>query len=381
MSKIKQITGFTVLSLLFSISPVSQANASESKEIIAKKLFIKTEIVSRLENEEQKKHIKNLYQNIFPELQTLKIFGIFPGPFITKKELKLSPEKLADFIADNKFGGWPWLIQFSINNCLDIFKTNQEYLIPFVKADINSEITANKKRALYVIQNLNLTNFFESIVYVLETDSSLFGIASITLRDIDNPKAIAPIVRTCPDLKRNMVFGYLRRLQRGRPADSSLITLLESKNPEVRWRAGYALAESNDPKLIPYVFRLSKDKNAMVRKQASNIGLCIKGKNFEKVRPALITLLHDPSTKVKLFTAICLAQRKDTACASTLLELLKDDSLDHPNHSNVVHAMQDLTGTYFGYHFGSDAWKPTTENNRRAIKQFAKWIKNNVDTD
>ncbi len=370
-----------LLTIFFSILTVGEINADNTKDIVAKKLFIKTEIVSRLENEEQKKHIKNLYQNIFPELQTLKIFGIFPGPFITKKELKLSPEKLADFIADNKFGGWPWLIQFSINNCLDIFKTNQEYLIPFVKADINSEITANKKRALYVIRELKLTNFFESIVYVLETDSSLFGIASITLRDIDNPKAIAPIVRTCPDLKRNMVFGYLRLLQRGRSADSSLITLLESKDPEVRWRAGYALAESNDPKLIPYVFRLSKDKNAMVRKQASNIGLCIKGKNFEKVRPALITLLHDSSTKVKLFTAICLAQRKDTVCASTLLDLLKDDSLIYANNSNVVDAMYDITGSRFGYDSSPGAWKPTTENNQRAIKQFAKWIKNNVDTD
>ena len=304
MFKTKQITTIVFMISLFSILLALQANAIETKEIIAKKIFIKTETVSRLDNKEQKQHIKNLYQDIYPTLQTLKVFGIFPGPFISKEELKLSPKKLADVIAVDKHGGWPWLIQFSINNCLDIFKTNQEHLIPFVKKDIESQITANKKRALYVIRDLNLTNFFKSIVYVLETDSSLFGIATITLRDIDNPKAIAPIVRTCPNLQRNMVFGYLRLLQRGRSADPSLITLLESKDPEVRWRAGYALAESNDPKLIPYVFRLSKDKNAMVRKQASNIGLCIKGKNFEKVRPALITLLHDSSTKVKLFTAI-----------------------------------------------------------------------------
>ena len=378
-----QIAKVAAFSLLFSVVSFSPIKAEENKIAEAKRLFIFVETVSRLEEKEQIQHIQKMYQEVFPSLNLVLMhnrLALLPlqAQLIYREDSTLSPEELADSIIAKNTVGWLLLYHLSEKRCLNVLKKNHEHLIPFLKEDIVSKKKLKRERALLVIGSLRLRKFFDSVLHVFETDVELSSRASYTLRDIGDPRAIAPMVKKYPDLATNMVFEILRRLQTKSAADPSLIRLLKSNDPEVRWRASYALTESGDPNLIPYVFLLAKDKDARVRKQASEIGFSMKGKYFKKVRHILVTLLSDSNKKVRSFTAICFAQRKDNICAQTLLELLKDTSMNEWEHSNIVQSIHSLTGSYFGYYLGSDAWKPTTKNNKQAIKNFTNWVNENV---
>ena len=372
-------SGVAALTFLLPLTLVPWTNADDDRAAEARKLFLAVETVSRLEKEEQERHIQKLYEEILPRLRSLDVVGLpeRTGPLIPQQRSWYSPEELAERIMAHGDGGWPWLIVEGTSLCLDILKKNHASLVPCVKADMESKKEANMKRALLVIGDLGLVGFFEPVLHVFETDAVLSERASYALRDIDDPRAIAPMVKKCPDLRGHYtVLAFLRRLQAGKKADPSLLGLLDSKDPEVRCRAAYALAESGDPRLIPHIERLANDKDAEVREYASNMGFCMEGGEFEKVRPVLVSMLADSSMRVRSITARCFAQRKDMVCARTLFELLKDTSMDKLKQHDIVQGIHSLTGSYFGYY--SDACEPTTTNKKKAIRRFADWVEKNA---
>lgn len=113
----------------------------------------------------------------------------------------------------------------------------------------------------------------------------------------------------------------------------------------------------------------------MVRRQALNIGFLLEGDFSNKIYSDLVRTLKDPDRSVRRDAVCSFAWRKDPVCARALLKLLKDGTMEETWHSNIWQAMQNLTGSYFGYYHGFDAWKPDTENNKKAIKRFEEWIK------
>lgn len=341
----------------------------------AKRLFVFLETISRLEKEEQKQHIPIIYQNIYLPLWYFSMGSATPWQPLDSEEQRLSPEELADSIQAHKNGAWWRLIWLSQKASLDILRKNQESLVPLVKADITSKKKSNRKRALKVISDLKLIDQFDSVLHIFETDADLSDRAMHTLRDLRDPRAIAPIVKKNPGLR---AFECLRNLQAGNAANPSIIAILQSKDPEARWRAAYILTESADPKLIPHFIRLAKDKEGRVRWTAALMGHFLAKKYPQAVRPTLVKLLSDPDSRVRSQTAMYFAERKDPVCAQTLLEMLKNTSIKALGRSHIVKAIHTLTGSNFGYHIGSDAWKPTTENNKRAIKRFEEWINKNA---
>jgi len=102
-----RVTGIISLALLFSILPISQLNAVEDEAINSKKLFVIVETVRRLGIEEQKQHIPQIYQEVFPSLRSLKIIYClsFAIPSIPQKLSELPPEELANNILAWKNNG------------------------------------------------------------------------------------------------------------------------------------------------------------------------------------------------------------------------------------------------------------------------------------
>ena len=127
--------------------------------------------------------------------------------------------------------------------------------------------------------------------------------------------------------------------------------------------------------MAPSAIKLLHDEDPKVRHEALYLAFFLLSPDRPDLDTQLKTLLADSDPDVRRTCVILLASRKDVACAPALLELLKDEGADELAHNQLVQAMRDLTGEYFGYHMGSDAWQPTTENNKSALSKFADSIR------
>ena len=192
------------------------------------------------------------------------------------------------------------------------------------------------------------------------------------LRDLGDPRAIPLLLGK--DGRNIQYFELLLHLQHHRKADPGLVKLLSDPDAEVRWRVVYALRECADPEMASKAMQLLRDESPKVRRQALYLAYFLLSPRRPELDAQFKTLLEDPDLEVRLECVILLARRKDVACAPALLELLKNEKLDELSHNRLVQAMQDMTGEYFGYHVGSDAWQPTTANNKAALDKFSKWI-------
>jgi hypothetical protein len=346
-----------------------------SSPMSIREAFVFVETAARLPAPGQRPHVRRIYQEVYPHLESLpSSSAAFAGLIPHDTWSSLNPEQLAVHILGPQGYGWGLLHAESKRVCVKVLENNRDELKRLVTQDLEQNDKTTKARALHAIGKFRFAEFFGPVLAIFETDADLWERAAYTLSDIGNPQAIRPMMQKYPTLRGNPTFGLLRSLQRRHGAEPLLIERLHSVDPEERWRATYSLAESGDPSLIPYVERLIHDEDERVREAAANIGFCIDTGDSHLVRPILVEALHDPSPTVRRFAACCFAQRKDAVCAPVLLELLKDGSMESWAHSNIVQAVQSLAGTYFGYHVGSDAWQPTTENNQAAIERFAEWI-------
>jgi hypothetical protein len=193
------------------------------------------------------------------------------------------------------------------------------------------------------------------------------------LRDLGDPRAIPILLGK--DGRNVNYYEQLSNLQAKNKADPALVKLLSDPNSGIRGKAAFALAWSGDPTLAPHAMRLLGDESPEVRHEAMEIActLLASGQRPD-LQLRVRSLLHDPDAKVRRACVVHLARLKDVHCATVLLEMLRDESINEWEHSNLVSAMWNLTGSYFGYHQGSDGWWPTTPNNRAAIEKFTAWI-------
>jgi len=356
--------------------PSAPANG-ENEEAGIKAVFIDLERIARLPDEELKKEVLRVYNNIYG---TTQAHLLLPGTHLpVEKPEALTPEQLADEL--QRALGNPWLYAAADARCKEILQKHQDILRPTVENALKGEDRKTILKALSFICDFRPDGLFDAVVRLFNESDDLANEAASTLSCIDDPRAIPIIVnrdRNRPTFTLTY-FESLRRLQRNRIPDKNLLELLSSDNETVRWHAAYALAESRDVTLITHVKRLVGDPSPEVRRAAANMGFLLNEPGYSEVRPHLVKLLRDSNKTVRLFVAVVFAQRKDKVCASILLELIKDDSIEESYHSNVYQAINNLTGSYFGYYHGSDGWKPSTPANRAAIDRFEKWVRDNAE--
>jgi HEAT repeat protein len=335
--------------------------------------FVSVVTISRLPKAEQPRRIPEVYQRLRPALVNAKV-TVIPNTQASRiwgERNKYTADELADKLVEAQaFGNF---YCFGEQTCDTLLKDNLAALSDLVLADLKSSDTTRQQRGLNTIRDLGVPRCNQEVRQILVSKPDLQTEAAYALRGLNDYQAISLLVAR--DGKDPMkFFEVLRLLSRDRPADAAIIKQLSAIDPQIRWRAAYALAESGNSNLMPQVRRLVKDKDARVRKWAGSIPYFFKDKEYVAAREVILPLLQDEDREVRAYVAGLLACKKDAACAACLLTLVKDESLDESAHSNIVHAIENLTGSSFGFYTGSDAWKPTTANNRAAIEAYEAWI-------
>jgi hypothetical protein len=287
--------------------------------------------------------------------------------------------------------------------CLDFFTKHPEPVITAIAADFQGDLNTRRRISLLLCEwqrYLFREGKFDSAGnYIIKTSSQqiwdqivreLYPVAAkrfqelkepdpyaneplaYILRDLNDPRAISLLLGK--DGRNIQYFELLLHLQHHRKADPGLVKLTSDPDAEVRWRAVYALRECADPEMAPQAMQLLHDESPKVRHEALYLAYFLLSPQLPELDVHFKKLLDDPDLEVRLECIVLLAYRKDIACAPAMLELLRNENFGEIPHNRLVQAMRDLTGEYFGYQIGSDAWQPTTPNNRAALDKFAEWI-------
>ncbi len=341
------------------------------KETI-KNAFIYLEEVKLLKNESPNEKIEKIYAVYYPGIRLIPYSFVFPT---TKKQISApehqSLQELADWRLKND--GLPNFHAMTKNNYAVFIKSNLPLFNQYLDSDFNSTDIEKLRRALNFVGDFKIVKYAQKVGQIFLKVDKLTTEAAYVLRDLESYESIPDLIKKSNNPME--YFEILRNLQKGRKAHKDIVNLLEVKNPDLRWKAAYSLAESVDPALLPYCKKLLKDRDPRVREQALNIGFLLEKDFYSEVYPELVNILKDSDVGVRRSAACSFAWRKDSVCARTLLDLLKDGTMEELWHSNIYQAINNLTGSYLGYYHGSDAWKPDTDNNKKAIERFEQWIK------
>ena len=355
--------------LLFTNGFVAAQPDSEKETLVAvRKIFLEIEHVARMAARDQVDRLPRLYRDVCPQLtgRFLSAAAIlfYPSP---PKENPTPEERAAEL---EKMGGWAVLVQHARTRCGEIFGRHPDEVQPLVEEDLRSESKETVRRGLSMAGGIRLTALFDQVVDAFHGSEE--SAAAYALRGVGDTRAIPILIAKHPE-DPTRYFEVLRTLQRRHTAHPMLLALLDSEQPKVRWQAAYALAESGDAELIPWVKKLADDESPQVREKAVGVGFSLTGEALEAVRPALVSLLSDPEVAVRLRAAVYFAQRQDPVCARALLELMKRaEDLKSWQHSNVVQAIHSLSGgSYFGFTPGTVS---APEVRKEALERFARWI-------
>ncbi len=364
----KIISLVSIASIFFLSSTVWPSSSELEKKV--KESFILIEEIWKLPDTEKQKRIIIIYKEAVPSIY----FVPFADPYIPSQVMNPPPNleqnELAEWYSNNL--RLSQFMRYTRSRGLALLKENLLTTKLLIDKDLESEEIRDKERALTYISEFKLNEYVKKVIHIFLNVSELETKAAYTIRDLDYYYGIAHLIEKPPNPTK--YFEILRNLQKGKRPYKGLIALLDSPNYEIRWRAAYSLAESGDSSLVPYVKRLVKDNHPEVRRQVASMGFLLQGDDYEKVYNDLVGLLDDSDRSVRRDVVCSFAWRKDSICARELLNLLRDSTMEETWHSNIWQAMHNLTGTYWGYYHGSDAWKPDTENNKKAIEKFEKWI-------
>jgi len=255
------------------------------------------------------------------------------------------------------------------SRCRALLESHHDQLVALVREDLRS---GDVIRGLRAAGEFRLASLYDDVSAHLQGRAEVY--AAYALAEINDPRAIALLTGKGV----LMHFEPLRRLQRNRPAVPSLAELLDSPDSGIRWRTAYALAESADPKLIPSIRKLARDPSPQVRAQAANMAFSLAPDIFATIRPVLVAMLADQSLDVKSTVAIFFAARNDGISTKAIYELLsQEDQLEPWRQSNIVQAMNTLTGSYFGFTPGTIS---TPSARRENLQRLAKWMQQNPAT-
>ena len=360
---------YTLVILLRAVAAVTCAAQTPEQDYRtrARDSFLAVEHASRLPTPQQDLETAWIYRDIWPALEremlTAMAINSAAAPSAVA-ERSLTPEQLAT--AYERQGGWPLVAEAARVRCRSLLRSHQKLVEGLAREDLRSKDRKQLQRGLRAAGQFHLNALHDAVA--AELDGTEEDLAASALRDLNDPRAIPLLVRH--GIGRH--FEVLRSLQRCRAANSELLALPHDKDSEVRWRAAYALAESGDSRLAPIVERLAGDEASKVRVEAGNIAFLLPTEAFVRLRPVLVRLLSDKAVEVRSSLAILFATRKDAVCAKALYDLLTQEEKVEPwRQSNLVQALQTMTGSYFGFIPGTIS----TESARQAsLDRFARWI-------
>jgi len=205
--------------------------------------FLDVERVARQSEDAQREQIPRLYRETCSEareyLAHLRPYSVPSGEALSVEDLAARIEREA---------GWGWLAEAARRRCADLFGRHRAMVRSLVLADFHSATPEGLRRACRTVGELRLWELFPEAVEVLQTaPEELADLAAYALRDLNDPRAIEPLIRKDPQ-RPTRYFELLRFLQRNRPPHPLLVGLLKTEDATVRRQAAYALEEAIAPK-------------------------------------------------------------------------------------------------------------------------------------
>lgn len=339
---------------------------AQDQSASVREVFLFVERAARMDSEHQVAQIPRLYREIVSTLDRSKLVGSLYTPQ-SPVDLPGSPEEAAASLEAS--GGISRLLHVARDRCRALLEAHIGELTRLVEEDLRSGATNRAQRAIRAAGEFRLTAVFGLLAQGFEGE--LAEPIAYAMRDINDARGLTFLV----DHSGVRFYEILRHLQYDRPADPVLVALTDRDDADTRRRAAYALSQSRDPALQTVVIRLASDESPDVRHEAASVGASLPDASFARARAALIRLLSDPVIDVKAYAAQIFAYRKDKACGEALLQLLADEQkLVNWQQSNVVQAVDNLTGSYFGFQPGTPL---DPEARKVSLQKFAAWIREN----
>jgi hypothetical protein len=212
----------------------------------ARQAFLEVARIARLSDAAQREQVPRLYREIYPALQEYMAHLI---PYRVPPGAGLSAEELADLV--ELAGGWGAVAEEARRRSREILGRHPEATGALVRADFQASTADSLRRALLVVSSLRMKEFFDETLGAFQSaPPALVDPAAYALRDLDDPRAIEPLLRKYP-AHPTVYFEILRHLQRNRPPHPLLVKLREDRDPEIRWQASYALAEATYQQAAP----------------------------------------------------------------------------------------------------------------------------------
>jgi len=315
----------------------------------------------------------------------------------------------ADDILAGKYGilGLPMLWEKANDICLDFFTEQAEAVLPSMVEEVRAfeggpctalDVLSEMRRHCYLkgavwhqdgsfSLDAKVRRAWDSLVEKLypviserflqcgKGDENRASRLAGGIAELGDPRGIPLLL---DEDGENRILAYSNEiilLQEGQKARPEVLKLLSSENTQVRRLAASALIESRDPALVEPVVKLLQDQDPRVRECALWILHRLPAEARSRTREARRPLLEDPDQRVRVRCAWCFARDKDAVCGPALLRLLREEDLPMEFRGEAVYAMECLAGSRFGYRLDSDAWQPSTENNKAAIAKFEEWMR------
>ena len=359
----------------------------------ARQQFLSIERIARLPMSSQAKQLPRLYKDLAPRYMNPVIEYIlsshpdnildrtkFGGPGgdrttrwaqqLAEAASRMSPEQVSD-----KLESRLWLNVAARARAIQVLKKHADATAQLIDADLKSGVKQEVARASATILALDLRSFVDRLLAVYMDDADVPREVYRTLLFMRNVSIVRPLLERVEEDPKFLVrcAGLFQGPLHRKPAEPTLLKLLESSDKEIRYHAVYALYECRDPKLAPQAVKLAAEKETRFRSAAAQLASNLPADSFAAVRDKLLRLLNDEDEAVRFKALRCFAEQKDLAAGPVVLKLLKKDQLGAGHKVTVMQSTSKLAGSTFNYRLHN--WGPATAGNRRAIEKFEAWLR------
>ena len=373
------------------VPPASRAAHPADRD--ARQRFLAIERIARLSGDEQVRQLPRLYKQLAPHYMNQVIEGILSwrpenildrtksgGPGgdhrttwtqqLADAASEMSPEQVADKLEIRL-----WLDIAARKRVIQVFKKHADATAALIDADLKSGGKQAVNRACDTILTLQLRSFVDRLLTIFMDDADPPEGVFRTLLFMRNISITRPLLERVEEDPKFIIrcAGLFQGPLWRKPAEPTLLKLLDSPDTEVRYHAVYALYECRDSKLAPYTVKLSGDKESRFRRAAAHVASNLPEGSFAAVRDKLLPLLNDEDETVRFDALRCFAEQKDLAAGPVILKVLRQDKLADGYRVTVMQGMSKMAGSTFGYSLHN--WGPGTSGNKRAIEKFEAWLR------
>ena len=347
--------------------------------------FWAIERIARSSDEQQAKQLARLYRELSPAYMNWFVEGILSshprnilqpksGPYdgntqrwgkqLADAASTMTSEQVADQLGN-------WLGIAARARAVYVFQRHPKATAALIAADLDSLERPAVDRAAQAILALNLRSFTPRLVELFIEHEELSEPLYRALIFANVPEIALPLMEQVKKDPRFLIrcSGILQGPLNGKPADPTLLGLLNSQDAEMKFAAATALVECRDDKLAAPIVQLASDDEARFRQVAAEMAVKLPNKKFQTIRASLLPLLKDANGFVKMAALRCFSQQHDLAAGPVILKLLKEEAGSVQDKVTVMQALSQLAGTNFNYDMHN--WGPS---NTKAIKEFEAWL-------